>query len=288
MSSAFDIDRPALRRALDRAAADYDDAAVLQREVLQRLLARLAHVSIAPAVVVDVGCRTGSALADLKERYPQALLLALDFSPAMLRRSGCRGAALLCTEPDRLPLAGASIDLLFSNLALARCADLDAAFREFHRALRPGGLLHFSTLGPDTLLELRAAWASVDDQPHIHAFADLHDVGDRLVRAGFTDAVLDVDRLTVTYSDPLSLLADLRATGAVNATAGRRRSLTGRRRFAAMLAAYERQRRDGLLPVSCEVVFGQAWVPARAPVRERRRSEFAVDLAAIGRRTPPA
>ena len=130
--------------------------------------------------------------------------------------------------------------------------------------LAPRGLLTFSTLGPDTLRELRAAWASVDSNPRVHAFIDMHDLGDALVRSGFAEPVLDVERYTLEYPDVPRLAADLKALGEVNALAGRSRGLTGPRKFAAMRSAYEAHRREGRLPATYEVIFGQAWSPSES------------------------
>lgn len=287
MITASRIDRRALRRALDRAAATYDNAAVLQSRLQERLLARLEFVTIEPTMVLDVGCRTGRAARALQERYPRSVVMAVDSSPGMLRLAGGGAVKRVCAETARLPLPDASVDLLFSNLALPCCEDLDAALREFRRVIRPGGLVHFTTLGPDTLSELRSAWQAADDGPHVGEFADMHDVGDGLVRAGLADPVLDVERYTLTYRDGRALMRDLQAVGARNVASGRARGLTGRGRLAAVLSAYERLRRDGLLPASCEVVFGQAWGPAGEPRRLRRRGEFTVDASDIGRRGAP-
>jgi malonyl-CoA O-methyltransferase len=184
-----------------------------------------------------------------------------------------------------LPLADASVDLVFSNLMLQWCDDLDAAFAEIARVLRPRGLFTFTTLGPDTLVELRDAWRAADAGEHVIPFTDMHDIGDGLVRAGLAEPVLDVERMTLAYPDALALMRDLKAIGAHNANAGRARGLTGRRRLAAMQAAYERRRRDGVLPATYEVVFGQAWGPGtQAPARGRRGGEFTFDVGAIGRR----
>lgn len=274
-------DQRALRRALDRAATTYDAHAVLQAEVCDSLLERLSYVTLAPATVVDLGCRTGRGARALANRYPAAAVLALDPSLGMLREGGATRWPCACAEVGRLPLADASVDLLFSNLALPWCDDLDAAFREFRRVVRPNGLVHFATLGPATLCELRAAAGT--DAP-LPALADLRDIGDGLLRAGLAEPVLDVHRYTLTYGNVTALLRDLRAVGAGNASRERARGLAGRGRLAAISAAYEPWRRDGVLPASVEVVFGQAWGPAGAPQRVQRRGEFVVDAASIGLR----
>ena len=177
-------------------------------------------------------------------------MIALDFAHAMLLQARRRGRWLrrplcLCADAERLPLADGAFDLIVSNATLQWCNDLGATFTECLRVLRPGGLLMFTTFGPDTLKELRAAWSSVDGDSHVSPFPDMHDVGDALVHARFADPVMDVERLTVTYAQVRDLMADLKGIGAHNATRQRPRGLTGPRRLAAVQAAYEAHRRDG-------------------------------------------
>lgn len=270
-SSAYALDKAWVRRSFDRASATYDAAAVLQTEVRNLLLQRLELTDLAPRLAVDVGCGTGHAGRALKRRYPLALIVALDFSFGMLRSAAKQGSWLrpisrLCADAERLPLADGSVDLILSNFMLP-WGDPDAVFAEFRRVLAPRGFLTFTTLGPDTLKELRAAWFEAgrrfgDAHSRVNQFLDMHDIGDALVRAGFAAPVLDVERYTLTYTDVHRLAADLKAIGARNATAGRARGLTGPRKFAAMQDAYEQFRVDGRLPATYEVVFGQAWAPA--------------------------
>jgi malonyl-CoA O-methyltransferase len=263
--AAYALDTRQVRRSFDRAARTFDDAAVLQTQVRDNLLARLDLMALAPRVVVDAGAGTGHASRALIRRYPKARVIAVDSSPRMLHAAGrqqswLRRFARVCADAERLPLADGSVELILSNLMLQWC-NPDQAFAEFRRVLAPHGLLTFSTLGPDTLRELRSAWAEVDSRTHVHQFFDMHDIGDALVRSGFASPVLDVERYTLAYIDVRRVAADLKATGAHNATMGRARGLTGRRQFAALQAAYEAHRQDGRLPATYEVVFGHAWTP---------------------------
>jgi malonyl-CoA O-methyltransferase len=267
----YALDIPRVRRAFDRAAATYDTAAVLHAEVRDNLLQRLDLMALAPRVVVDAGAGTGRASAALKRRYPDALVVALDSSPRMLKAAGrqqtwLRRFARVCGDAERLPLADASVDLILSNLMLQWC-DPDPVFAEFRRVLAPRGLLTFTTLGPDTLKELRSAWRQVDSHTHVNRFIDMHDIGDALVRGGFAAPVLDVERFTLSYLDVGRVAADLKATGASNATLGGPKGLTGRGQFAALQRAYESFRQDGRLPATYEVVFGHAWTPGAAARR---------------------
>jgi malonyl-CoA O-methyltransferase len=260
------IDKEQARRSFDRAADRYDEAAVLQREIGVRMLERLDYVRLKPQLVLDAGCGTGVATAQLARRYRGARVIALDFAQGMLRHASRKGSLFrrprcVCADLERLPLADRSVDLLFSNVALQWSTDLPGAFAEFLRVLRPGGLLMFSTFGPDTLKELRAAWAAVDRHSHVSPFPDMHDIGDHLVRARFADPVMDAEWMTVTYATVDDLMRDLKLLGAQNATAGRARGMTGKGRLAAMRAAYEPFRTDGRLPATYEVVYGHAWAP---------------------------
>jgi malonyl-CoA O-methyltransferase len=169
----------------------------------------------------------------------------------------------VCGDVEHLPFARDAFDLAFSSLAVQWCVNLEAAFEEVHRVVRPGGLFLFTTLGPDTLKELRAAFARVSEGAHVNAFLDMHDVGDMLGRAGFADPVMETEHITVEYEDLFTLMRDLKGLGAANATLERPRGLFGRRRLAALVDAYEDFRRDGRLPATWEVVFGHAWASAR-------------------------
>jgi malonyl-CoA O-methyltransferase len=260
----FRLDRARLRAAFEAASARYESAAHLQQEVAGELLGRLAELRFEPRVVLDLGAGTGRATRELKRRYPRALVIALDLAPGMLREARrhqglLRRFARVCGDALRLPLADASVDLIFSSLMLQWCEPLDAALAEARRVLRAEGFFGFSTFGPDTLHELRAAWASADGDNHVNHFLDVQDIGAALARAGLVEPVLDVDRLTLTYPDALALMRDLKAIGAHNATAGRPRALTGRARLARMQQAYEGFRRDGRLPASYEVIYGACW-----------------------------
>ncbi len=260
------IDKQQVRRAFSRAAEHYDEVAVLQREIGQRMMERLALVRLQPDVILDLGAGTGVAAVELARRYRRARILALDFAFPMLLKARRRGGWLhrprcLCADLEQLPLRSGSVDLIYSNASLQWSNDLEQAFKELLRVLKPGGLLMFTTFGPDTLKELRAAWSEVDGNSHVSGFPDMHDVGDALVRARFGDPVIDVDRMTLTYDKVAGLMRDLKVLGAHNVTQGRPRGLTGKGRLQAMEAAYERFRIGGRLPASYEVVYGHAWAP---------------------------
>jgi malonyl-CoA O-methyltransferase len=286
----FVPDKAQLRRAFGRAAACYDEAAVLQREVGERLLGRLDLMRVQPRRILDIGCGTGVATRALMKRYPKAQVVALDLSTAMLGQARRRAPLLrrlpaVCADAERLPLLPGSVDMVFSNLTLQWCHDLNRAFAGFLRCLRPEGLALFSTFGPDTLKELRRSWAAVDRRTHVNAFVDMHDIGDALVRAGFADPVMEAEAFTLTYDSARDLMRDLKTIGAHNVSAGRPRGMTGKRALAAMEAAYEGFRdADGRLPATYEVVYGHAWAPRELPQRRGAAGEAFVPVGRIGRR----
>lgn len=278
------IDKRQARRSFERAAAGYDEVAVLQRETAKRMLERLDYIQHSPGVILDVGAGTGEATLSLGKRYRKARTIALDFALPMLQQARKRGSWLrrprcICGDAEQLPLADHSVDLIFSNAALQWCNDLEATFQEFMRVLRPEGLLMFSTFGPETLAELRQSWAAVDGRPHVSPFPDMHDIGDAMLRAGLFNPVVDVDRMSLTYADVPGLMRDLKTLGAHNVTAGRQRGLTGKGRLKAMFEAYEQFRIDGRLPASYEVVYGHAW----APRQFTRDGVTAIPLESLGR-----
>jgi malonyl-CoA O-methyltransferase len=269
--------KPAVRASFGRAAAEYHDAAVLQKEVCHRLVERLDGIRLAPTRQLDLGCGTGFALPALRERFPDAQTVALDLAPEMAREARrrdlaalslwdrWRGRATHCLAGDaeQLPFATGSFDLVVSSLALQWC-DAPRVFAEVERVLRPGGLFLFATVGPDTLKELRTAFREVDQAAHVNVFVDMHDLGDGLVHAGLADPVMDMEIITMTYAKLDALARELKTIGAHNVLPDRPRGLQGPQRWRAVCAAYERFRSNGVLPATYEIVYGHAWKVARS------------------------
>jgi len=273
---SYRIDKARARTSFGRAANTYDAAAILQKQVREEMLNRLDLVKLTPHTILDAGCGTGAASHALQKRFVKSQVISLDFALPMLQKtrvgsdttglmhqikrmlSGVKHN-LVCADIESLPLASKSVDLVWSNLAIQWCNDLDAALLEFYRVLQPEGLLMFSTFGPDTLKELRVATGRQDGMTSVSRFIDMHDIGDALVRAGFSAPVLDVERFTLTYDDVKSVMRDLKSIGAHNATDGRARGLLGRGFLQKLESNYEQYRTDGKLPATFEVVYGHAW-----------------------------
>lgn len=293
MQDVYWIDKARVRASFERAAHTYDAAAILQKNVREEMLDRLDLVNIKPSAILDAGCGTGHGSIALHQRFPQAQVISLDLAMGMLQQTYAQQPTLqrwmaqltgkknlVCADIEALPLADNSVDIVWSNLAIQWCNNLDQAFAEIKRVLKPNGLVMFSTFGPDTLKELRIASAQDETTTHVSRFIDMHDIGDAMTRAGFSAPVLDVEHFTLTYDDVKSVMRDLKSIGAHNATAGRARGLVGKGFLQQLAARYEQFRQqDGKLPATFEVVYGHAWAPVQrqtlpegvAPIQFRAR-----------------
>lgn len=263
-----------MSRGLSGAAAAYDQAAVLAREVGARMAERLDYMKIAPRRMADIGCATGDGIRALQAHYGKAQPIAIDSALPMLhgvRARSSRLTRLMRRDPQlvnadarALPLAAGTLDLAWSNLMLHWLDDPLPALREMHRVLDVGGLVMFATLGPDSLLELRAAMEKIGAGDTVKRFLDMHDLGDMLVAAGFADPVMDMEMVNFTYRHPRQFLADQRHLGVRNCLLGEQAFRAWRRIF----AAWERTA-DGCLPLRFEIVYGHAWKPALPQAGER-------------------
>jgi len=295
----FHLDKHQVRSGFDRAASRYDEVAVLQREIGQRMIERLDLIRLQPHMILDAGSGTGNFSISLSQRYPKARIISMDLSLTMLnyaqrrttlhsvwRRLPVIGTRLskqmpVCGDIEQLPLSTGSVDMIFSNLTLQWCNDLDHVFEEFRRILKPGGLLMFSTFGPDTLKELRDCWRQIDQFTHVNTFIDMHDIGDALLRHRFSEPVMDAEHFTLTYRDAGAVMKDLKMLGAHNVTSGRRQTLTGKGRIQALIKAYESYRRDGVLPASYEAVYGHAWAGDNQPPTPDSSHEARIPLSQL-------
>ena len=277
----------AAMRRFNRASVLFDEADAVHQLARERLFERLQLLKFEPSIVIDLGAATGKASVDLAAEFPKAQTFAIDRSLAMLAKAKTRRGAdglftVLAGCAENLPFSNKTVDLIFANLLLPWCVP-DLFFAEAARVLREDGLLSFSTVGPDTLIEVRRAWASVDDAIHVHGFVDMHDIGDLALRAGLTEPVMDVDRIKVTYKDVGSFVADVRACGAGNVAAGRRATFTSRGRWAAFGDALESMRRDGRFVLTVELIFGQVWGRSRIEDRSKGTAEATYPLAKMRR-----
>lgn len=259
-------ERAAIRQSFGRASGGYDAVAALQRWCEDALLEQLDYLKAPPSRILDLGAGTGRGTALLKARFPKAQVIALDLALPMLRAAGTRrswrrGFDRICAQVEALPLAPASIDLVWSSLCLQWSADLPGTWTQILRVLRPEGMLLLATLGSETLSELRASWAAVDDRPHVHGFADLAFLGDTLLRAGFRNPVLERDLQRRHYPDALALMRELKQLGAHNLHPQRTRGLTGRHALARMIDHYETRRTSQGLPATWEIHFAHAFAP---------------------------
>ena len=271
-----------VRRRFDRAASGFDAVDFVHSATREGLLTRLAPMLIDAKTIVDLGCATGAGTRALSKQFRRAHIISIDLSQQMLRqaqhkRSFFGRRSVIQANAAALPLAAHSVDLVFANLLLPWISDPAILFTEIARVLRNEGLFIFSTLGPDSLRELRQAWQGVSDDAHVNRFLDMHDIGDAAVRSGLRDPVLDVDRLRVSYEKPEAFFADLTALGGRNSLQNRPRSLTGKARFGAMTDALTD---PGALAFDLELVYGHCWGSGAVPTG----GEVRVDAIEIGRR----
>jgi malonyl-CoA O-methyltransferase len=275
-----------VRRRFDRAAANFEEFDFVHTATRDGLLARLDPMVVEAKTVVDLGCATGSACKPLAKRFRRAQIIALDLSVRMLeqvrhKQSWFTRFSLLHANANAIPLADQSVDVVFANQLLPWIDDSAMVLGEIARILRKNGLFLFSSLGPDSLSELRQAWQSADSGVHVNHFPDMHDLGDAAVRAGLTDPVLDVDRLSVTYQDAGALFRDLTGCGARNCLANRNGAPVGKARFDAMAAALEQHGGESTIELDLELIYGHCW--GAGP--RAQDGEIRIDPGRIGRRT---
>jgi len=263
------LNKRRVRQSFNAAANSYDAVAELQRQVGEQILERLGYIKQTFSSIVDVGSGTGYCHKLLRKQYPGADYYALDFAQGMLQKARQKipfyrrwfnsRCTYICADAEFIPIADNSVELIFSNLTLQWMNDPQATYQELYRILKPGGLLMFSSLGPDTLKELRTSWLAADNNLRIHPFIDMHHVGDMLLGAQFSDPVMDVENYTLQYDSVSDLMCELKHLGAHNAQVQQTTGLTGKSKFMKMKQAYEQYRFQGKLPASYEVVFGHAW-----------------------------
>lgn len=284
------IDKRQVKASFDQSASRYDDVAVLQREVARRLIERLDYIRFRPELILDIGCGTGGNSQALMQVYPKSHIISADLSTGMVDyakrhasrwKRWTRRQRFVAADMENLPFADASVDMIFSNLTVQWCNDLEQVFRECRRVLKPGGMMMYSTLGPDTLKELRYSWQQADEFVHVNNFIDMHDVGDAMVRAQLAEPVMDMEYFTLTYAEVNQLMRELKILGAHNINAGRAHGLTGKGAYQRMCQAYEVYRRDDVLPLTYEVVYGHAWAPEQGLQHNQQAGETSISLQQV-------
>lgn len=280
--SAIPVLAPAVtRQQYDARAPRFARHDALVREIERRLVERLDVIRLSPERIVDVGCAAGHSCAALQALYPRAQWLGVDLSLGMLQSAAAPPQGWrVCADACALPLAPESVDLLFSNLVLHLCDDPKAVFAHWWQQLRVGGLLMFSSFGPDTLRELRAACRTALPSARPLPYVDMHDLGDALLGAGFEVPVMDAEHLTLTYPDARALLREVRALGG-NPRADRAPGLPGTAAAQRLTDALHAQRdAQGSIALTFEIVYGHAWKPA-----SRRLDDGATAISLDGLRS---
>lgn len=275
-----------IKTSFNNAAYTYDAAAFFQHEVANRLFERLDYINIEPKLILDLGAGTGYSVKKLEQRYKKAKIIAIDLAEKMLQKSKedtrwFDRKRHICADAEQLPLKEKTVDLIFSNLMLHWCNDIGGAIAEMKRILKPNGLLLFSTLGPDTLYELRESWGKVDAKEHVHPFTDMHLIGDGLQKAHFKDPVMDMEFITVHYNNVKKILLDLKDLGTHNITINRARGLTGKKKFDQFVHFYEQLRNEeGYIPLTYEVIYGTGW----GQEKSKQMHEVSISLDEIRRK----
>jgi len=259
------IDKKLISKAYDKAASTYEEYAFLQKEVASRLMERVDLMNVTPEQILDAGCGTGLATRMLAKKFGKSKITGVDLSPGMVERAKKNKGFFDKTQyqvadMQQLPFKDNQFDLVISNLALFWIKDLHKVFAEFNRVLKSGGLLIFSTLATDTLMELKQSWSRVDDDTHVNEFYDMHVIGDQVYKAQFENTVMDRDIITLTYKTLLGLMRDIKLTGATNLNPNRAKGLLGKSKFEKLKQTYhEFSLPDGQLPATCEIAYGHGW-----------------------------
>lgn len=275
MKKRFPLDKKQMRRQFDRVAKTYEAHAVAYQEIADRLLDKLEFIKINPQRIVDLGCGLGNLMSVLGAKYPEAQVIGVDLSYGMLNEGMKKYPEQQVIQADSafLPLPDESVELVMSNLMFPWCDDLASIFAEVRRVLTPNGLFLFATLGPDTLKELRTAWAEVDEQPRVHVFLDMHDLGDVLLSSGLSDPVMDVDHFSMCYQKFVDFLTDLRFNGSATVLRQRAVTLLTPSKLRLLEREYQRFQYNNRFPVTYEVVYGHAW-KGSVPSSSHQSDEF--------------
>lgn len=245
-----------IRDNFNKSAASYANHAFIQKEISIRLIERISAINIKAEIVADLGAGTGIFTDNLIQYTPKSKVLTIDFAQQALAQNNAK--IKLCADVEKMPISDNSIDLIASNLMLQWCDNLDIFFAQCYRILKPNGLIIFSTFGPDTLKELKASYLAANLTPNVNTFIDMHDIGDKILSSGFEGPVMEMEMLTLNYTNVIDLMKDLKGIGA-QTVKNRKQSIIGKNKFNNIIKMYEKYRKDGKLPATYEVIYGHAW-----------------------------
>lgn len=251
------LEHQLIQASFDKAAKQYEQHAVLQRESLNRLIERLEDdLKTPPKQILDLGCGTGWAIPELLKLYPEANIIAADFAPSMVKMVPSHPqVSARVSDAHAIDVHAQSCDLVFSNLMIQWC-DESTVLKEIKRALKPGGHVHLTTMGEHTLHELKLAWQDIDDQPHVNEFVPAAKMADLTLNLGFEDVIADSEFITMTYANVIDMMRDLKNIGAHNVDNNRPRGLTSPKVIKQLTQNFEEFRtEDGLYPATYELVY---------------------------------
>ena len=259
-----------IRESFNRRADTYDNYAIIQKEVAARIFDRLSGIKIKPKSILDLGCGTGSLTQKISALYPNAKIIPLDFSEEMLRIccSKVNKANPICADIENIPINESRFDLIISSPTFHWATDLYSTFLKIHKLLKDGGCFLFSSIGPDTLFELREALSKIDNQERVNRFIDMHHYGDALLKIGFTDPVVDNEKIIVEYQSFSDVLQSLKKIGANTVEKVADKKLT-RRDYIGASHGYSINENSNY-PVTYEVLYGLAWkkTPSNPKINE--------------------
>ena len=241
----------------------YIESAIVQKEIIYRLMQRLSLINISPQKIIDIGSGIGLGTEKIIQKYANSECYMLDNSLESLKENFVKSSTLkkVCANFKKIPFPNSTFDFVFSSSALHWDLNIQESFQEIYRVLKPGGLFLFATYGPDTLIELRSSWSRVDTCKHVNDFYDMHDIGDLMQNINFNDSVVDVESIIIEYKSVLQLQKDLKNIGSkVISSKEKKLGLFSSSKMKQMYSEYEKFRsKEGVLPATYEVIYGSAW-----------------------------
>jgi len=274
-----------IEKRFDNCAKSFSDFDFVHRHCRKDLIDRLVPIKIAPKQAVDLGGALGSGAEFLEKNYPACQITNLDISRSMLLSSiknikALRHINQVQASAEILPFKNDSIDLIFSNLLMPWINNLSFFLYEINRVLSKNGLFIFSTLGPDSFANIKAAWLSIDNFEHVNKFIDMHIIGDQLLNSGLSDPILDSDRLIIKYEDLNAFFKDITASGSRNCLRNRNHGLTGKNKFNTFKKYLGKSKNNNRFNIELELIYGHAW----SGTAQTNPNEYSVDVSKITKR----